>query len=44
MTGRPNSLLGEIASQAAIERTTFLIDAPRPDPPPRLPAARSACG
>lgn len=27
MTGRPNSLLGEIASQAAIERTTFLIDA-----------------
>jgi hypothetical protein len=29
MTGRPNSLLGEIASQAAIERTTFLIDAAR---------------
>jgi len=29
MTGRPNSLLGEIASQAAIERTTFVIDAAR---------------
>jgi hypothetical protein len=29
MTGRPNSLLGEIASQAAIERSTFLVDAAR---------------
>jgi hypothetical protein len=29
MTGRPNSLLGEIASQAAIERTTFVVDAAR---------------
>ena len=29
MTGRTNSLLGEIASQAAIERTTFLTDAAR---------------
>ena len=29
MTGRTNSLLGEIASQAAIERTTFLSDAAR---------------
>ena len=29
MTGRTNSLLGEIASQASIERSTFLIDAAR---------------
>jgi len=29
MTGRTNSLLGEIASQAAIERSTFLTDAAR---------------
>jgi hypothetical protein len=29
MTGRPNPLLGEIASQAAIERSTFLVDAAR---------------
>ncbi len=29
MTGRTNSLLGEIASQAAIERSTFLSDAAR---------------
>jgi len=29
MTGRTNALLGEIASQAAIERSTFLSDAAR---------------
>ncbi len=29
MTGRANPLLGEIASQAAIERSSFLIDAAR---------------
>jgi hypothetical protein len=29
MTGRPNPLLGEIANEAAIERSTFLADAGR---------------